>query len=239
MSEMLFIPKVEVDRQRVAKHLGYTSALPSAVNKAIDDSLDRANDLISPRGVYNLKEIVSFSGESILIEGNISFNTAKIGSYLIKCCDQIAVFLLTIGHDLEKEVDKLMGQGEFLSALILDALGSEAVDTAANHFKELIRGSQNERGVTPRFSPGCCDWKLSDQSSIFKLLDSSKLGVELTESYMMIPRKSISGVVGLGRIEKTIKEPIPCQFCSNRDCPNWALFHSKEKTFKVNEMRGC
>lgn len=231
MSGVLSIPKVEVDKQRVAKRLGYTSTLPSAINKAIDEALDKANGLIFPRGIYSLKEIVSLSGESILIEGNISFNTAKIGSYLIKCCDQIAIFLLTIGRDLEKEIDKLMGQGEFFSALILDAIGSEAVVTAANRLQELIKRSQDEKGITPRFSPGCCDWKLSDQSSIFKLLDSSKLGVELTEGYMMIPRKSISGVIGLGGIEKTTKETVPCQFCSSRNCPKWALFHSKEKTF--------
>lgn len=227
MSELLSIPKVEVDRQKVAHRLGYTS-LPSAVNRAIDDALDKTKDLISPRAIYNLKEIISFSGESILLEGGVNFNTVKIGSYLVKCCDQVAVFLLTIGRDLEKEVDKLMGQGNFLSALTLDAIGSEAVDTAANYLKELIKKSHGGTEITPYFSPGCGDWKLSDQGSIFNLLNSLKLGMELTERYMMIPRKSISGIFGLGKPDRVAKEPIPCQSCSTKDCPNWALFHSQK-----------
>lgn len=228
MSELLSIPNVEVDKQRVANRLGYTSVLPSAVNRAIDEALDGAKDLIFSRGIYKLKKIASFSGESILLEGGVSFNTIKIGSYLVKCCDQIAVFLLTIGHDLEKKVDKLMTEGDFPAALVLDAIGSEAVDTAANYLKELIRKSHEGMEITPYFSPGCGDWKLSDQSSIFNLLDSSKLGMELTESYMMIPRKSISGIFGLGKVDSVTEAPIPCKFCSYKNCPNWALFHSKK-----------
>lgn len=221
---MKFLPKIEISKEKITQRFGYNSSPPEKLEKATEEMLNRAKDLFSPRGVYVVKRIISFSGESILIENRITFNTVRIGRYL-KCCDQIVIYLVTIGGGLEEEVSKLMREGDFLSGLILDAIGSEATERTADCLQELIKSSQKERrGVTAlRFSPGYCDWRLSDQSSIFKAFDSSSLNlrVKLTKNYMMIPIKSTSGIMGLGDSERIMSQPTPCQICPEKDyCPD-------------------
>ena len=221
---MEFLPKIDVSKEKIVKHFGYNSCPPWKVEETIEKMLNIVKDLLSPRGVYVVKRIVSFSGESILIEDRITFNTVRIGSYLT-CCDRIVVYLVTIGGDLEEEVTKLMRKGDFLSGLILDAIGSEATERAADSLQELLKSSQKKRrGVTSfRYSPGYCDWRLRDQGSIFKALDSLSLnlGVKLTKNYMMIPRKSTSGIMGLGDAETIANQPTPCQLCPEKDyCPD-------------------
>lgn len=215
---MEFLPKIEVSKEKVAQRLGYSSTPPGKLEKAMEEMLNRAKDLLSPRAVYVLRRIIHFPEGVILIPGGITFNTVRIGHYLT-CCDQIVVYLVTIGGSLEEEVGKLMRKGDFLSALILDAIGSEATGRATDSLQELTKRSQGERrAITSlRFGPGYCDWKLSEQSLIFKALNSSNLGVNLTKNYMMIPRKSTSGIMGLGDAERIMSQPTPCQLCPKRD----------------------
>jgi hypothetical protein len=217
---MEFLPKIDISKEKITQHFGYSSSPPKKLEKATEEMLNRAKDLFSPRGVYVLRRIIHFPEKVVLIPDRITFNTVRISHYLT-CCDEIAVYLVTIGDDLEEEVSKLMVKGDFLSGLILDAIGSEATERAADCLQELIKSSQKERrGVTPlRFGPGYCDWRLSDQSSIFKAINSLSLnlGVKLTKNYMMIPRKSTSGIIGVGDAENIMSQPTPCQLCTKKD----------------------
>ena len=66
--------------------------------------------------------------------------------------DQIVVYLGTIGGGLEEGVCKLMRKGDFLSGLILDAIGSEATERATGSLQELIKRAQEE-GERSNFPP--------------------------------------------------------------------------------------
>lgn len=66
--------------------------------------------------------------------------------------DQIVVYLVTIGGGLEEEVSSLMRKGDFLSGLILDAIGFEATERAAASLQELIKRAQEE-GERTNFPP--------------------------------------------------------------------------------------
>jgi len=66
--------------------------------------------------------------------------------------DQIVVYLVTIGGGLEEEVSKLMRKGNSLSGLILDAIGSEATERAADSLQKLIKRAQEE-GERNNFPP--------------------------------------------------------------------------------------
>ncbi len=49
---------------------------------------------------------------------------------------------------------------------------------------------------TRRYAPGYGDWTLSDQAPLIALVDASRIGIILTEEHLMLPSKSISGVIG-------------------------------------------
>ena len=73
--------------------------------------------------------------------------------------------------------------------------------------------------VSRRVSPGYCDWDISQQKRLFQLLDSNTAGVTLTENKLMMPRKSISGVIGIGLPGKDIEKYNSCLTCTKKDCP--------------------
>jgi cobalamin-dependent methionine synthase I len=43
-----------------------------------------------------------------------------------------------------------------------------------------------------RYAPGYRGWHLSDQAFLFRMVGADAIGVRLTDSFMMVPRKSYS-----------------------------------------------
>lgn len=132
---------------------------------------------------------------------------------------QVSCFIATVGPDLDRRVEELQSEGQLADAAVLDALGSGAVEWLADRFLSHIE-RQSGQLVGPRFSPGYCDWPLSDQPGLFALLDHRLIGVELDSSCLMQPRKSISALFGLYRTSDAPadRDLIPCRRCKKRDC---------------------
>jgi cobalamin-dependent methionine synthase I len=75
------------------------------------------------------------------------------------------------------------------------------------------------KGVTLRFSPGYCDWPISEQKKVFELVQADMIGVSLNESFLMNPRKSVSGLFGITEEpSQTVSGYNPCVHCNKRDC---------------------
>ena len=133
----------------------------------------------------------------------------------------MAVFALTIGPYLEEMTAYLAKKNMVLQATVLDAIGSAAAEKLAGLVQEKIKIKAAEEGliISRRFSPGYCDWPVKQQEKVFRLLDGDTAGIRLNESSLMIPQKSISGVIGIGLPGKGIEEYNPCVTCFEKDCP--------------------
>ena len=113
---------------------------------------------------------------------------------------RVAVAICTIGAELEKLSASRMN-GNPLLGLALDGLGNAAVEAVAqkvcNHIEQQAQAISLQAS-TP-LSPGALEWPVEiGQPQLFALLDPSEAGVTLTSGGMMIPKKSISFVVGIG-----------------------------------------
>jgi len=53
--------------------------------------------------------------------------------------------------------------------------------------------------ITNRYSPGYCGWNITGQKILFSLLPEYFCGIELTDTCLMLPIKSVSGIIGIGR----------------------------------------
>ena len=103
---------------------------------------------------------------------------------------------------------------------MLDAIGSAAVDMAADALAEILRDHEAEaaEALTPPFSPGYCGMPLEEQRVLFSIIQAESIGVKLTTSVFMQPIKSISGLVGIGPREKIDVHGNPCQWCELTEC---------------------
>jgi cobalamin-dependent methionine synthase I len=70
--------------------------------------------------------------------------------------------------------------------------------------------------ITNRYSPGFCGWQTSEQFKIFKLFPANFCGVTLTESAVMNPIKSVSGLFGVG--QHVEYHEYHCELCDAVNC---------------------
>lgn len=129
--------------------------------------------------------------------------------------EHIALGVCTIGKDLPSTVTQLMVGGKLVDGTILDAIGSVAADTVADIVNENIDTDAHTNGIetTLRYSPGYCSWPLSGQSVIFNRLDTVKIGVTLTKAFLMLPVKSVSFAINIGKGVKSSQWETRCQRC--------------------------
>ncbi|MEJ5263216.1 MAG: vitamin B12 dependent-methionine synthase activation domain-containing protein [Ignavibacterium sp.] len=160
---------------------------------------------------------ISFKKNILLIE-NINFELGPIIYRDLKEVSEIFVFVCTIGKVVEEKIHQLFSNGDSLNAFILDRIASELVECTANLLEQKIQSDFLKTGynLTNRYSPGYCGWSVSEQQKLFSLLPDKFCGVQLTESSLMIPIKSISGIYGSGY--KIIRRDYQCEICDDEFC---------------------
>jgi len=111
-----------------------------------------------------------------------------------------------------------MKSGDLLKGYVYDVIGSEVVEAAADMMQEGLRKSMAALGkeITNRFSPGYCGWDVAEQHYLFSFFKDNFCGITLTESALMNPVKSVSGLIGIG--EHVKYAPYQCHLCDDKNC---------------------
>jgi hypothetical protein len=208
------IPEKEVIR------LAGGGAFPpdSPIRTILRRAITRGTSLINGIGTFSTIPARATS-DGIMLDSSASSSITLPypGSVTVTGIEHIAFFLATIGSELEDEVDRQFLHRDPVGGLFLDAVGSVAAEAVTDDLVSFIAKDAKLQGLKTsyRFSPGYCNWRLELQDTVFQYLDNESIGVELTESYLMVPRKTISGAVLLG---KRLHPLNPCPYCPNPDC---------------------
>jgi len=171
---------VEFDEKKILRLIGYKkrpTEIKEPIKSLITEEKEKLDYLLHPASIYT-------------IVGYDETNKHPV----FKDAEKVAICICTIGPELEQEVKKLMEINEMTGALILDALGSEAAEEVAIQSDRILAEKAREMNLWPskRFSPGYGKWDIKEQRFIFRMLPAADIGVRLTESCMMVPRKSVS-----------------------------------------------
>jgi hypothetical protein len=140
---------------------------------------------------------------------------------LIPDAQELAFVVGTIGPKLEKQVTAYNRKSEALRGLLLDGIGSAAVDSLIQQVCKFITEEASGRGyqVSSPISPGMPGLPITAQQQLLTMASSEKIGVSLTSSGMMVPRKSASMVIGLGLKMPTWTRAEVCAHCNlNKTC---------------------
>ena len=87
-----------------------------------------------------------------------------------------------------------------------------------DHLEAVVRTEAGPgEGVTNRVSPGYCGWDVEDQHPLFAILGKGFLDVRLTDAALMVPLKSVSGVIGIGAGAE--RHEYACAVCPREECP--------------------
>lgn len=219
--ELLQIHKnqISINAREVLSLLGTSGGeVDQHALEVIEEYIPDCTSIMTPKGGYALFDAAEpESKEEIKIEGT-RFQTGKIVRNLLRNSEQYAFFTVTAGPEPEVLARSLMDSGQFLEGFIVDLIGSGIVDSAANQVHEYIRNLVGEQGlkVTNIYSPGYCSWNVDEQQKLFRLLPEGFCGITLSESSLMSPIKSLSGIIGIGSSVKF--NDYTCQICSMKNC---------------------
>jgi hypothetical protein len=183
---------------------------------------DRVKKMVDPRVSFRLSAVKVVTTDGLRLENGAFFKSPKLARTL-KDTGIVCIFVATIGPGLENEIDRLMAQDRYADAYVLDVMASLAVEDVVDQFHRRMARRFHRKGqtVTLRFSPGYCDWPLPEQQKLFhQFKKSESLDVELSDTFLMTPRKSVSGVFGV--LPYPADSPLagynPCNHCSKTDC---------------------
>lgn len=172
--------------------------------------LDETKPFISARAGYNVSYIDERQERGVVIDG-VRFVSQVLKKNLEKV-GRVFPYVVTIGPGLEEKSDR---SADFLDRYYLDMIGNVAVTKARKAFEDHLRSTFALGGLS-YMSPGSLqDWPIEEQGALFSLLGrvQDALGVRLTESFLMIPRKSVSGIYF--PTEVTFHS---CQLCPRENC---------------------
>ncbi len=181
-------------------------------------------DRLRPRVTWKVYDITACTGDSIALQNG--GNTARLGSRKmaasLKGADKLVCFVATIGAGIDKMIEAFGAKGSIADAYVIDALASGAIENTAQRFQDdfIHRLSRRSYVAGLRFSPGYCDWSIGEQNTLFSLLDCENIGVSLSDTALMNPRKSISAVFGLYDPKRAPRnlDYNPCSRCGKGDC---------------------
>ncbi|MEM2960486.1 MAG: vitamin B12 dependent-methionine synthase activation domain-containing protein [Candidatus Bathyarchaeia archaeon] len=177
--------------------------------------IEVCHQLIKPKAVYTFLKVVSINGDEVLLSSGHTLKSIIL-SDMLKPEQTVVPYVVTIGPKLENYISK-NAKESILQAWIMERIGDYALEKAAAHVRSLIE--KDLRSPATNFGPGTGTGKLfgiEQQEIIFRILDPPKnIGVHLTPSYLMVPRKSVSGVLAT-----TEKEYIACKYCPRERCEN-------------------
>lgn len=198
MRELLNFP-IDLPLVRIKRRI----KIPSKADfKYYDYLVEKYFTLIEPVARFDDFEF-HFNKNEIILEDSYKIISESLMKHL-KSCSRISLLGITIGSFVEEEMERFVKENKSLEQLILDAVGSECAEEAAQYVSNIIDSEIKKNNYIPtkRFSPGYGDLDLEVQKYFFKKLRLEEIGIKLSDSLLMIPQKSVTAFIGWGKRDK-------------------------------------
>lgn len=220
LEKELSFADLHIASSEIYEAMGYADAVPDeAVEEEVRLLLERIESVTHPRFCFFLSDGELDEAEDRLSVNDTCFSIGKIITRQLRGSSSYAFFAATAGADFEKFQHALQQEGDMVKIYIADAIGSIMAEKAADCMETALDEYTRDRGWkhTNRFSPGYCGWHVSEQKKLFPLFPSAEpCGIRLTDSSLMLPIKSVSGVIGVG--ERVRKLEYTCGLCTYDKC---------------------
>lgn len=210
----------------VFAQMGYRDATPDAVTQAETQAvIAEVRPWLKPRFCYfvskqlqRLEALPTTGQQRSEALPTAAFSLGRIILRQLRGSEAYAFFVCTAGTEFEAFQQQLKQQGDMVRVFIADALGSVIAERCADQMELHLQQSIDKLGWhhTNRFSPGYCGWHVSQQQLLFPLFQGHTCGISLTASSLMVPIKSVSGIIGIGRNVRHLD--YTCGLCNLQQC---------------------
>ena len=214
---------VTTDFQLVFGEEAFSTVLPSGrdrpgLRRRLAAVVDELEAVAAPAACYEAYPIERILHERLELAGGTRIGCGQLTS-VVAGAEELYVAVCTLGAELDGRIRVHRDEHRYLEMLLLDELGSWAIDQVRTQLYERARAEQAERGrhLSSPLSPGESAWPIREQRIVFRLLDGSKIDVTLGAGDLMRPLKSLSLAFGAGAASMGTEGLTRCHFCSIRD----------------------
>lgn len=184
--------------------------MEDTVRKLFDDAVGK----IQPKAVVKECYIDKKHGNEIEVD-EVRFSSTVFSSAL-DSAERIFAYVATCGNELETYS---RDPSDFMEQFLIDELKEMALRAALDHLREHVKDTFKLKKIAT-MNPGSADaqvWPIAQQQDLFRLLGNveQSIGVVLTDSHLMIPNKSVSGIYFSTEANFEM-----CQVCRREECPS-------------------
>ena len=200
---------IDIDKKEVLRYLGYKGNLEEKTDSLIDLCINEISLSASPKTVY---AVFDTDGENLK---NTVFTLCgnDIKNHL-SGCGKCVLMAATLGAEIERKIAQTQ-ISDMAKALVLDACATATIESVCDSLCAKIEKEIAPLKLTSRYSPGYGDFPLKMQRDLISVLDAGrKIGLTLTPENIMIPRKSVTAVMGITDEKRT---PKTCEICNLKD----------------------
>lgn len=227
MDQILNISVIEITPEKsdilAGQGIPPLAVLNERTTRLINDSISLYKETASPVGIIRDISVADFK---IMYRGEGSNDSETPLESIFPGSLGLALFAVTVGEEISRKIRALFSEDDFAPGSMLDTAASVGADMASgymeNYFKNYLfeSGLFDNSSAVMRFSPGYCGWHVSGQRKLFEYLRPDKIGINLTDSCLMEPLKSVSGVVVFGRkdIFEFDNDFLFCADCVDQSC---------------------
>ncbi len=200
---------VRLDAGRVLERINIRSKRPDMLN-SIRELIAVVLPVASPKVVYQVAYVDNRTEDSLEVDG-VRFTSRVLRDSLDKV-GRVFPFVATCGRELD-EID--VPAGDLIRCYYLDQIKEMVLEIAVRYLEEHLI-SRYEPGPISEIEPGSVEsWPITQQKELFSILGNVEeaIGVRLTDQFLMVPLKSISGIYfpAETRFES-------CRLCSRERC---------------------
>lgn len=184
---------VTVNKKEAFRYMGHTGKTVNGdMEKLYSDCLFLFEKAVSYKAVYRKTDIL-LKGDGVIDLGFGEFRSLHLERNL-EGCKSAYIFAATVGIDTDRLIMRL-SKTNIAESIVADAIGSAAVEDFCDILNDKLREGKE---CKPRFSCGYGDFGIENQKSILEFLNAyRKIGITLSDSFMMTPKKSVTAIVGI------------------------------------------
>lgn len=200
---------IEIERLNRREAIRYLGGAGIKLNYRMDKLMDECE-----------KEVLSKASPKFLyVERDLPCEEIMGGNDIanhLEGCEKAILMCATIGAEIDKLI-RINQISDMARAVVLDSFSSVAIEQVCSKVDELLAEKYPDYYMTFRFSPGYGDYPIELQKDFIRILDAPrKIGLTTNDSFLLMPTKSVTAVMGLSKSPVERKKR-GCAVCNMRD----------------------
>lgn len=209
---------MDTRKKEAIRYLGYgKTAIDDKILSMIQECFEELETISVPKCVYRIFEF-SFPQEDELQICNLHIKSKNLYKNL-RGCDQVVLLGTTLGSAVDRTL-RTYELTNMAKAVVMQACAAAMLEEYCDKVQNEIAMelSVEHLHLRPRFSPGYGDFSILHQQEILNMLDAPKrIGLTMTDAYMLVPTKSVTAIIGVSNTKEPCHQK-GCEECTKADC---------------------